>query len=132
MNARLSIDDLPESLREIVDLIGLPATLRLVESYGGMIALYVPRDVDPDHHLAQAIGITAARKLATRYGADTLRNIPRCVDGLRRIRNADIRARHPRESAAALALAFHLTERQIWSILAEGRDEPNDQQAALF
>ncbi len=129
---KLTIDDLPESLREIVELIGLPATLRLVESYGGIIALYVPRDVEPDHHLAQAIGITAARKLATRYGADSVRNVPRCVEGLRRIRNAEIRARHPRDSAAKLALDYSLTERQIWSILAEGRDATEDKQAALF
>ncbi len=131
MTERLTLDDLPESLRDVVELIGLPATLRLVESYGGIIALYVPRDIDPDHPIAVAIGIAAARKLAARYGADTLRNIPRCVDGLRRIRNAEIRARHPHESAARLALDYSLTERQIWSILAEVRDV-DDKQAALF
>lgn len=128
---KLTADDLPESLHEIVELIGLPATLRMVERFGGLTQLYVPRDLEADHAISQAIGITAARKLASHYGTDTLRNIPRCAEGLRRIRNTEICARHPRESAAALALAYGLTERQIWTILAEGR-EPDDNQAALF
>jgi hypothetical protein len=130
---KLSLDDLPESLRDVVDLIGLPATLRLVEHYGGLIALYVPREVDPDHPLAIAIGLAAARKLAARYGADCVRNIPRCVGGLRRLRNAEIhRRRTAGESPASLARAYAITERQVWSILAEIRGGADDSQAALF
>lgn len=129
---KLTLDDLPESLREVVDLIGLAATLKLVEHFGGRTQLYVPRDIDHDHPIAQAVGITAARKLATVYSADTLRNIPRCAEGLRRIRNTEIRARHPAESAATLALAFGLTERQIWTILGEDDEEADARQAALF
>lgn len=130
---KLTLEDLPESLRDVVELIGLAATLNLVEHFGGLIALYIPRDIEADHQIAQAIGITAARKLATHYGTDCLRNIPRCVDGLRRIRDVDIVARREAgESPARLALAFGLTERQIWSILAEARDGNDDKQAALF
>lgn len=129
---KLSVDDLPASLLDLVELIGLAATLNLVERFGGLIQLYVPRDIEPGHPIAQAIGITAARKLAKEYGTDCLRNIPRCAEGLRRIRNGEIRARHPNESAAALALAYGLTERQIWTILAEGRAAGDDKQAALF
>jgi Mor family transcriptional regulator len=90
--------------------------------------------VEPDHALAAAVGLTAARRLATRYGADYVRNIPRCVDGLRRLRNTEIRRRHDEdgESAAMLARAFALTERQIWSILAESRDNSIERQPALF
>ncbi len=128
---KLSRADLPESLHEVVELIGLTATLKLVEHYGGLIAVYVPRKLAPDHHLARNLGLAPARKLASHYGADCLRNIPRCVDGLRRIRDSELRARHPAESAATLALAFGLTERQIWTILGED-DEPDARQAALF
>lgn len=129
----LSLDDLPGSLREIAELIGLPATLRLVEHYGGVIALYIPREIEPDHHLARALGVTAARKLASHYGTDSLRNIPRCVRGLRRLRDTEIRAcRAAGESPPALALKFGLTERQIWTILAEGREGADGKQAALF
>jgi hypothetical protein len=129
---KLTLDDLPESLREVVGLIGLPATLKLVEHFGGLIQLYVPRDISPDHPIAQALGVAAARKLSSVYGADTLRNIPRCAEGLRRIRNAEIRSRHPAESAATLALTFGLTERQIWTILGEDDENGDVRQAALF
>jgi hypothetical protein len=126
---KLSRDDLPESLHDVVELIGLAATLKLVEHYGGLIALYVPREIEPGHHLARNLGLAPARKLASRYGTDTLRNIPRCEEGLRRIRNAEIKARRG-EGAARLALEYGLTERQIWTIL--GEDEADARQAALF
>ena len=129
---KLTLDDLPESLREVVDLIGLAATLRLVEQFGGMIALYVPREIEADHQLAAELGLPAARKLAGHYGGDYLRNIPRCASGLRRIRNAEIRRRSRAEPAPKLALAFGLTERQIWTILGEVDDSSQDRQSALF
>lgn len=130
---KLTLDDLPESLRDVVELIGLAATLKLVEHFGGLIALYVPRDIEPEHPIAVALGITAARKLAAHYGTDCLRNIPRCVNGLRRIRDAEIHARREAgETPARLALAFGLTERQVWAILAEIRDGNDDKQSALF
>ena len=133
---RLTLDDLPESLREVVDLIGLTATLKLVEHFGGAIAVYVPRAIEDDHPLTRAVGLVAARKLSSLYGGDCLRNIPRCARGLRRIRDAEIRRRRSPsgggESPAQLALAFGLTERQIWTILGEDDDSSSARQAALF
>lgn len=131
---KLSLDDLPESLRDVVELIGLAATLRLVEHYGGLIKLYVPREMEPDHHLARAIGLTAARKLAERYGADCVTSIPRCADGIRRLRDAEIVRRAAKETPAALALLYGMTERNVWYILAQAREaEDGDaRQSALF
>lgn len=128
----LTLDDLPESLRDVVELIGLAATLKLVEHFGGLIVLYVPRETGPEHPIAVAIGITAARKLSVHYGGDCLRNIPLCVAGMRRIRDADIRRRAASESAASLAREFTLTERHVWRILAEVLDSDDDKQSALF
>lgn len=128
---KLTLADLPESLHQVVELIGLAATLRLVEHYGGLIKLYVPLEIDPDHHLARNLGVASARKLAVYYGGDELRNIPRCVNGLRRIRDSDIRSRR-HEGAARLALEFGLTERQVWTILSEADDDVHDRQSALF
>ncbi len=113
-------ENLPESLRDIADLIGFTAALKLVEHYGGVGALYIPHAIKPDHHLARNIGIEAARKLAMHYGSDYLRNIPRCTRRSRSLRNAEIRARRKAgESPATLARAYGLTERNIWAILAE-------------
>ncbi len=117
---KLKLDDLPESLREMVDLIGLSATLQLVKQFGGLIALYVPHEIGADHQLAAALGLPAARKLAAHYGGDCLRNIPRCTHRLRGLRNAEIRARRKAgESPATLACAYGMTERNVWMILAE-------------
>lgn len=129
---KLTLDDLPESLREVVEIIGLAATLNLVEQFGGHIALGVPREIEPEHPIAVAIGITAARKLSAQYGGDRLRNIPLCVAGLRRIRDAEICRRAGRETAVALAHEFSMTERHVWRILAECGESNDDQQAALF
>lgn len=129
---KLARDDLPTSLHDIVELIGLAATLQLVERYGGITALYIPRDIDAEHQIALALGLTAARRLAQTFGGDCIRNIPRCADGLRRMRNREIKMRRGEGvSAARLALSFGLTERQIWSILSES-DVPDDRQSALF
>jgi hypothetical protein len=56
----------PASLVEIAEVIGPAATLRLVDAYGGTVC-YVPMQVDPEHRLAQAIGLDAAKKLVARY-----------------------------------------------------------------
>jgi hypothetical protein len=128
-----TVDDLPESLRDVVELIGLPATLNLVEHFGGLIALYVPREIEPEHPIAVAIGITAARKLSAHYGGDCVRNIPRCASWIRRVRDTEIHARRTAgESPARLALEYGITERAVWMILAEIRDSSDDKQSALF
>jgi hypothetical protein len=120
MGIKAEVRYLPETLRDISELIGLPATLKLVECYGGIAALYIPRMIKPDHHLARNIGIEAARKLAAHYGTDCLRNIPRCAHKLRHFRNAEIRTRRKAgESPAILARAYGMTERNVWMILAE-------------
>lgn len=120
---------LPESLRELAELIGLPAVIALAEHWGG-IRLYVPLDIEADHILARRLGLTAARKLSERYAMDTL-VIPRACAALRAYRDNQIRARYiAGQSAARLAREFALTERQIFSIVASA--EAPRMQATLF
>ncbi len=122
---------LPESLHEIADLIGLPATLKLVERWGGLIKLYIPLEITPEHPLAVTLGWEAAQALVVTYGGDEIRNIPRCAAGIRTLRNVAIRTEHDAGvSAVRLALKHGLTERQIWTILGEETDD--DRQSALF
>lgn len=109
--------DLPASLREVIEIIGLPATLKLVENWGGLIALYIPRNINTDHPLARQLGLEAAFKLTERWGGDYLRNIPKATAALRAARNREIIARRAAgESAAKLALEYGVTERQIWNV----------------
>lgn len=68
MNANLSIESryLPPILRDITELIGLPATLALVRHAGGT-RLYVPVRFDPDHPLVKVLGHAAAVALIERH-----------------------------------------------------------------
>ena len=121
--ASAQVDDLPASARDLASLIGLPATLRLVEGWGGTMRLYVPKAMAQDHELARALGLEAARALSGVYGGDYVPSIPRCADALRQARDrALLRRRAEGASPAALAQEFGLTERHVWRLLAEARE----------
>lgn len=125
----LSLESLPDSLAEVVDAIGLPSTLRLVESFPG-VRVYVPRTLDDDHALVSVLGRDDAQRLTDQFSGEAL-SIPRCAGALRAVRNACI-WRERSEGAAALALRYHLTERQVYSVLASAQSAQDDQQQDLF
>lgn len=117
-------------LQEIAYLIGLAATLKLVEAYGG-VRLYVPKRFDPDHPLVKLIGHANAAKLVECYGGDEHFDIPRAAAATRAARNALIREERLRGATRReIALRYGLTERQICNIIG---DEPeDDRQGGLF
>lgn len=121
---------LPGVLQEIAELIGLPGTLKLVETYGG-VRLYVPKKIDAAHDLSRLIGLEQATALAEIYGGEDHFDIPRAVAATRAVRDARIRAdRADGMTHRELALRNGLTERQIRNILG---DEPeDDRQVGLF
>ncbi len=126
--AELDARYLPGVLQEIAELIGLPATLKLVESYGG-VRLYVPKRIDDDHALARLIGLDNARLLSDAYGAEEHFDIPRAVAATRAVRDMQIRTDRKTMTHRELALKYGLTERQIRNILQE---EDDDRQVGLF
>lgn len=122
--------DLPESLAEVVDVIGLEQALRLVDAFGG-VRVYVPERMTPEHILVRVIGHNSAWQLASHFGGEQL-SVPRCVSGLRSVRNAQIRReRQAGASPAQLALRYGMTERQVYSILATSEPEQDPQQSLL-
>lgn len=125
----IRVDDLPPVARDLVEVIGLPAAVRLVEKWGG-VRIYVPATVGEDHPLARMIGVDTARALCE-YCAGELLAVPRAAAALREARNREIRARYADgESQARLARAYALTERQVRNIL--GARPVDSRQAALF
>jgi Mor family transcriptional regulator len=119
--------DLPESVLDIVGVIGLAKTLTLIERFGGT-RIYIPSPdaIDEQHPLGIAIGVAAARALAPLYC--TLRpEIPRAADAVRRARNRLIRQEAETASEPKLALRHGLTERQIRNIL----NLPDDVEARV-
>ena len=120
---------LPGILREIAALIGLPATLILVRSYGG-IRLYVPKQFDPSHPIVKLVGHEAAMKLVETYGGDEHFDIPKGEIAVKAARDKQIRAeRAGGATHARLAVKHDLTERQIRNICGP---EVDDRQVALF
>lgn len=120
---------LPGVLREIAELIGLPATLLLVKHYGG-IRLYVPKQFDPSHPIVKLVGHEAAVKLVDSYGGVDHFDIPKGEIAVKAARDKQIRAeRAGGATHARLAVKNGLTERQIRNICGP---EVDDRQVALF
>jgi Mor family transcriptional regulator len=129
---QLNTQDMPQSLIDVVDAIGLQPALQLVEARGG-VRVYVPEpeNLSRDHVLVQVLGEQNARLLAQRFGGDPL-DLPRCAAALRAARNTSIRCERANgERPAAIALRHGLTERQVYSILATDPTEQNPQQSLL-
>lgn len=123
------IDLLPPILQDLVELIGLPLTMTLVEKHGGT-RLFVPkRDVTDDHPLVRHIGTKATQKLIDAYGGAEHFDIPLALRALKAVRNAQIRAERPHSSLRLMALKYRTTERNIRLICGEVED---DRQVGLF
>ena len=123
---------LPGALREIAELIGLPAALTLSRVYGGR-RLYVPRRYDPEHPLVKLLGHQAAIRLIDNYGGLEHFDVPMAASLTRELRNRAIRRDRARgDSCSTLARRYQMTERTIWTILAQSTAEDAPRQAALF
>lgn len=118
----LASELLPPRLREFVRLIGLPATLRLIERYGGL-RIYIPAHPAPDHPFAGLIGFDKLRALSAEYAVDGtgLRFVlPKAQRAFDAIRNEQIRTDFSTgKSVRALAAEHRLVERQVARIVAD-------------
>ena len=126
-------DDLPPTLREIKDLIGLTLTLRLVDCYGGLHIKLPVRYAD-DHILHRLLGAQAFIKLVDRFGGDMV-YVAKADSLLRIQRNIEIATRYDGGTVAhVLARDYGLSVRQVWNILKrpETLRAGNPDQASLF
>lgn len=113
-------------------LIGLPATLVLVEHYGG-ICLPVPKKVDEEHRLAQLIGLENAQKLAQAYGGEKIAiALHQSGDHKQHALQRRARIRELREqglSHSQIARELKTTDRTVRNVLGK---EADDRQKTLF
>lgn len=119
---------LPGVLPEMVELIGIADTMKIVEEYGG-VRLYIPQDVTPEHPLVLLIGFEHAQKLAEHFGGERP-EIPLVTAIMRQARDIEIRNQWPTLSQRQLALKYKTTERNIRLIL--GKCELDEKQMQLF
>lgn len=121
------LSHLPESARKLVALIGVHATLRLIDRFGGCtITLYGSEN--SLNKMAEVVGADAALKLLAFYG-NVPWTVPNCAKAMKAIRNDDIHAafdrltmQEGRSARAAVAIITrlctpYLHERSIWRIL---------------
>lgn len=116
--AELDVDLLEPLLREFCRLIGLPATLAIVEAWGGL-PLYIAELQDPGSQLSKAIGYDQARVLGREFGGERPM-IPKAGRALRALRDQRIRREHSTKSIRQLVLDYKLSERRVCEILAAG------------
>lgn len=133
------IDYLPEIVQEMVRLIGLNDTQKLIEHFGGAEfcftdgAYYFPR-------LKALLGKESAVILLQYFQSERV-YIPRCEAGLRMLRNRQVLAdfnylTEQKGLSARLAMLelcskYKLSDRRLWEILQELRAQ-RDTQPVLF
>tara|TARA_R110002049_G_scaffold13675_5_gene59403 strand:+ start:426 stop:830 length:405 start_codon:yes stop_codon:yes gene_type:complete len=127
----LVAEHLPASVAELVGIIGLPATLAIVEERGGL-RFYVPVQPRPDHWLARLIGMAAFTRLVEYAAGDEI-EVPRCLDALRAAKDRQIaQDAAAGDSQATLARRYGYTERGIRKVLRRIERAANDNQPELF
>ena len=87
---------LPASAQTLADLIGLPATLKLVSELGGRTWSFVKHQRSPRDEgdaLARIVGEREAELLTHHFAGDADVHIPLCKAALRELRDREIRAR---------------------------------------
>jgi hypothetical protein len=108
---------LPPSMVEIKEVVGWQGVATLLHRCGGT-RLFIPRRLKAQHKLATLLGFEAAQKMSAYFGGETL-TIVRGSRAKKAIRNRRIVHRYGEgERVSVLALAFELTERQIYTILS--------------
>ena len=124
----LDLSLLEPLLRDMVQLVGLQATLAIVRQHGGT-RLWFPNDPKPESPMVALVGIDNARRLCLHFGADRP-TIPKAQAALQALRDADIRDNPQGLSVPQLTRKHGLTERRVYQI--RGEPAPDAGQAGLF
>ena len=132
----LTLELLPPGTREIAETIGLPATLKAVNAWGGS-SVWIPAEWKVEaltvQRLIVVLGEEAAHALWGVYRNSSI-DIAKCDAAIRVLRDQEIVERRAQgETVTKLALMNGLTERQIYSILADSlSNKVDDRQIGLF
>ena len=112
-------EDLGEWASDLVRMVGLPATLKLIERWGGA-RLFIPRPegLRPDHPLAAAIGFRLAQRLAAEVAGAAIRipTVRRVIYPAMRRGIAQCRGVYP---AGPVARAYGVSEHYVYEIWGE-------------
>ncbi|PWE52136.1 helix-turn-helix domain-containing protein [Metarhizobium album] len=126
---------LPALLVEIADVIGLPAALKLAEAKGGQ-QVFIPNQVEPDHWLAQLLGLNDAQQLASYFTHETGAKgivVPK-AEALRYGRRMELVKKLLAEGRSAndIAARANLTRRDVFRKKQQLRERQQLPQLDLF
>jgi hypothetical protein len=123
---------IPVSILEIIEVIGEGAALKLVREFGGTtVRLPAKCNLTEDHPIAICIGLDELTKLLKVIGGARWLHIARCTRRILNQRNQEIvKSYSSGEKVNNLARHYHLSDRQIWTIL--GRTAIDDRQQSFF
>ena len=118
-------------LAEFVKLVGVSATMRIVERFGGT-PLYLAAEPPADGQLAKLIGWPDAQRLGREFAGEHPM-IPKAYAALKALRNRRLVAdRHRGLTLSQLAQRYGLTQRRICQILAADDTPEPDCNGRLF
>lgn len=128
----IETDLLPERIKALAEVIGLVATIKLVEVRGG-IRMTVPKlRPKAGHWLYEHLSDDELDKLIGYYGGETI-EIDRCASALRRVfENKIIQEHRTGLSNSVLARKYGYTERGIRKLRARVETRPIDTTADIF
>lgn len=132
------LDDLPQSARDLITQIGLPATVALIQAMPG-VRFPVPRgeNNNPDGaarfaQLVEIVGYEATLLLVQNYGNDRGLYVPSCKKAIVRARDRQIIADYGSgKTVLDLALKYRLSYRRIEGILNTPSTPPAPTAAQL-
>lgn len=118
---------LPPQMRQLVAIIGLAQTLKLLEARGGT-PLRIPKEPNRAEVLPEILSFEAVCQLAAALGGQKI-DLPKCDKIVVQIRNLAIKSARNHKTAPQLAREYGLTRRHIINIAKAAVD---DRQADLF
>ena len=130
------IELLPPLLREFERLVGLRATMALVQGWGGLRVYFpTPDRVTVDHPYVKAIGFDALKKLSREYGGLPHFQLPKAERALLAVRSARIASDYAtKKTARQIASEYGLTVHQVVRLVSiMGISAPRQRrQATIF
>ena len=116
------LEHLPDSGREIADLIGMDGLACLVAHYGGT-PLSIPKQMSPDWEPGRRLGEDVSQRLVRAFPGERL-TVPLLNTGYRAKRNAEILEAHTGgQSAKEIAKRFGIHVRSVHRVIAAAREE---------
>lgn len=128
MLRHVDIAELPESVQDLIEVVGLSAAEVIVRERGG-IRLCIPMKAKANHWMAKLIGLDKMVKLVRVYQGEEI-DIPRCAAAILAARENEIACSE--KSNAELAREHGYTERGIRKLKRRVEGNYNARQDELF